>query len=752
MATEDDSFLRQLLATFQVEAEEHLGAMSSLLLALERSPPGEEVAGTIETLFREAHSLKGAARSVNLADIEQVCQALERVLAAMKRQELAPSPEFLDAFHRTLDGLSTLLAAHLGGATADPAAPVVLARSLDALLAPARGAAPLSPAARPASLAEPALAAAPSSETVRVATAKLESLMTQADELQAFKLGAEHLVAELHALGRTLEDRRRQIEKAARNARALRRVGAAAESNGRGRQLLSQVLDSAERETVLVKELADRVMQLERSADRDRRGLGQRVDRLQADMRQALMLPFSTLLVAMPKLVRDLAQAGGKDIELQMNGTSLEVDRRILEQLKTPLVHLIRNAVDHGIEPPLERQRRGKSPRGLIRIDIVPREGNRIELALSDDGAGIALAHVQTQAERMGLWKPGADATQTADLVFASGLSTSPILTDLSGHGLGLAIVREKIERLGGSVSLQLRSDEPGTRFSIVVPATLASFRGLLVSVAEQMFVLPSRHVERVVRAPGSAVQRGDGGDAVMLGSESLPLVPLAAALGLAPHPRRHTDRREPMLQLVVAASGERRVAFAVDEVIGDQEVLVKPLAPPLRRVRNIAGAIVLAGGRVVPLLNVADLVKMSSSPAARAPSEGGSELTRGRPRASLLLAEDSITSRERLKNILESAGYEVTTAADGMAALASLQSGHFDLLVSDVEMPRLDGFGLTERVRRDKRLAELPVVLVTALDSREDKERGVEVGANAYIAKSGFDQRRLLATIRALI
>jgi two-component system, chemotaxis family, sensor kinase CheA len=743
MAAEDDTFLRQLLATFQVEAEEHLGAMSALLLALERALPGQEVAGTVETLFREAHSLKGAARSVNLLNIEQACQALERVLAAMKKQELATSPDFFDAAHHTLDGLSRMLAGHVAGGPADAALPVTLARSLDALLTRGPAASPSLPtAARLSLLPEPA---APASETVRVATAKLESLMTQADELQAFKLSAEHLVAELHALGQALADRKRQVDKAVRGARALRRAG---ESNGRHRQALAQLVDSTEREELLVKSLADRVMQLERTADRDRRGLGQRVDRLQADMRQALMLPFSTLLVAMPKLVRDLAQASGKEVELQMNGTTLEVDRRILEQIKTPLVHLIRNAIDHGIEPPIERQRRGKPPRGRITIDIAAREGNRVELVLADDGAGIALEQVRAKAERMGLWKPGSDTAPVADLVFASGLSTTPILTDLSGHGLGLAIVREKIERLGGSVSLQPRPNEPGARFSIVLPATLASFRGLLVSAAERLFVLPSRHVERVGRVAAAAVQD----DTVAIGGESLPLVTLAAALELTARPPRHTEAREPQLQLVVAGSGDRRVAFVVDEVIGDQEVLVKPLAPPLRRVRNIAGATVLAGGRVVPLLNVADLVKTFALQSTRERRAAGAGAPRGRPHASLLVAEDSVTSRQLLKEILESAGYEVTTAADGIAALTTLQSGHYDLLVSDVEMPRLDGFGLTERVRRDKRLAELPVVLVTALDSREDKERGVEVGANAYIAKSGFDQRRLLETIKSLI
>jgi two-component system chemotaxis sensor kinase CheA len=455
----------------------------------------------------------------------------------------------------------------------------------------------------------------------------------------------------------------------------------------------------------------------------------------------------------MPKLVRDLAQSNGKDVELVVRGATLEVDRQILEQIKTPLTHLVRNAIDHGIETPAERQRVGKPARGRITIDITPHEGNRVQLVIADDGAGIALAKVKQRAARMGLldvepspWSP----SQLTDLVFESGLSTSPIVTDLSGHGLGLAIVREKIERLGGSVSVESPPPEGGTRFCIVLPSTLATFRGLLVGVAGETFVLPSRSVERVARVSVSAVQTAaDGGDTVVLDGRTMPLVALSDLLDLPPRPAPAVTG-VPRMQLVVVGSADKCVALAVDEVFGDQEVLVKPLAAPLRRVRNVAGATLLGGGRVVVLLNVTDLLKSAALHRQR-----GARAVRaadGEPRGSLLVAEDSVTTRLLLKTILESAGYRVTTAADGIDALASLQSGEFDLLVSDVEMPRLDGFGLTARVRTDKRLADLPVVLVTALDSRADKERGVEVGANAYIVKSAFDQARLLQTIRTLI
>jgi two-component system chemotaxis sensor kinase CheA len=741
MATEDDKFLQRLLATFRVEAEEHLGTMTSLLQQLER---GGAAGAAVESLFREAHSLKGAARAVNLGEVERVCQAMERALAALKRGEHSLSPPWFETLVAALDGLAQMLAPN---AERPQGAAAALVRRLDALLAETPvAAAPESP---PMARTEPpAPAALP--DQIRIATTRLESLMTQAEELQPLKFSLEHLADELHAMAQAMGDWRRRWDKTARQARVLRRAGAAEaqDLHPQQRRALAQLLDGYAADELAVKALADRLARLERAAAQERRALSSRVDRLQAEMKQVLMLPLSNLTSGMGKLVRELARDSGKEVELVVQGASLEVDRRILEQMRTPLIHLLRNAVDHGIEAPVARLRAGKPVRGRIAIDIAPRDGNQLEIAIADDGAGIALDKVKARAARMGLEPPpraeAADDARWADLVFESGLSTSPMLTDLSGHGLGLAIVREKVERLGGSVRAAPGEGGVGTTFSIVLPATLATFRGLLVQAGGRPFVLPSRNVERVGRVLREAVHAGPAGESVDWHGETLPLAGLAAALDMPAHARPASEG--PHLQIVVLASGERRLAFVVDEVVGDQEVLVRPLAPPLRRVRNVSGATLLGAGRVVPLLNPADLLK--SAQRVGQPSQRPHRTAT----ASLLVADDSPTSRSLLKDILESAGYRVTTAADGLDALASLQAGDYDLLISDVEMPRLDGFGLTARLRTDRRLAELPVVLVTALDSREDKERGVEVGANAYIVKSGFDQRHLLDAIRTLL
>jgi two-component system chemotaxis sensor kinase CheA len=310
--------------------------------------------------------------------------------------------------------------------------------------------------------------------------------------------------------------------------------------------------------------------------------------------------------------------------------------------------------------------------------------------------------------------------------------------------------VKEKVEKLRGSLSVETEAGR-GTTFRIILPLTLARFRGTLVRAGEHLFVLPTSNVERVMRIRSEDIKTVENRETVVLGGHALSLVPLATALALT-HPAGTRD--EPTVQAaVVLVSGNQRIAFAIDEVLGEQEVLVKSLGKQLVRVRNIAGATILGSGRVVPILNVADVMKSAvraSATRVAVPAATGTDIADRKK--SVLVAEDSITSRILLKNILETAGYQVETAVDGIDAFTKLRSGAFDVLVSDVEMPRLNGFGLTSRVRADKTIAELPVILVTALDSREDREQGIDVGANAYIVKGSFDQNNLLQVIGRLI
>jgi two-component system chemotaxis sensor kinase CheA len=475
------------------------------------------------------------------------------------------------------------------------------------------------------------------------------------------------------------------------------------------------------------------------------------VDDLLEDSKKMLILPAATLTGMFPKVVRDLCRDQGKEADFEIHGEEVEIDKRILEEMKDPFIHLLRNRVDHGIEKPEQRMRLGKPRRAKITLTVAPVNGSKVELLVSDDGSGIDTDKVKETAVERGLItlrqamemsEPEAQA-----LVFHSDISTSPIVTELSGRGLGLAIVREKTEKLGGRVSIESRR-HVGTTIRISLPVAVATFRGVLVEVAKRQFVAPAAQVERVLRFTPADVQTVEGRETLSLNGRATSLVRLARILEL---PVEDRDANGATTLAIIIGTNDQRVAFAVDAVLNEQEVLVKQLGKPLSRVRNIAAATVLGSGQVACILNAADLLKSArkfDGPAVPSPAHGKPAQADA---PAILVVEDSITSRMLLKGILESAGYRVKTAVDGLEAFATLRTQDFDLVVSDVEMPRLNGFDLTARIRADKKLAELPVVLVTALESREDRERGVDVGANAYLVKSSFDQSNLLEAVRRL-
>jgi two-component system chemotaxis sensor kinase CheA len=323
------------------------------------------------------------------------------------------------------------------------------------------------------------------------------------------------------------------------------------------------------------------------------------------------------------------------------------------------------------------------------------------------------------------------------------------MITDISGRGLGLAIVREKVEKLGGTVTM---ASEPkkGTTFRMALPLTLSTCRGIIVRAGGQLFIVPDAGVERVARIDKALLKTVENRETVELDGEALSYIRLEDVLLLSRQKLVGAD--SDLMPLFVIGSGTRRVAFGVDAILEEQEVLVKSLGPQLARVRNITGATVLGSGKVAAILNPGDLVKSAIKGAAIPVSAGYAAGAAEAVRRSVLVVEDSITARTLLKNILETAGYRTITAVDGIDALTQIKTNEIDLVVSDVDMPRMNGFDLTAKIRDSREFADLPVVLVTSLDSREDRERGIDVGANAYIVKSNFDQSNLLDVIKRII
>ncbi len=741
MDLKKEQFLARLREIFQGEAAEHIAAIAAGLVAVERASDVERVP-IVERIFREAHSLKGAARSVSLPGVEAFCMELESIFAAMKREELALSTTLLDVIHPALDVLAVLCAKP--GETSSPEAQGKENQTLQSLRRIVR----ITPAKKPESPAETSVpqfrvaseAATPAAtlETVRVSTQKLGAILREAEELVGARITASGHATEIRDLAASVSHwNQGRVRLAARQRRIQK-----------GAPTGSELIES---ELLYTRALENSLRTLARSAHQDARALGAIADSLLEDMKKVLLLPCSYLLSAFPKLVRDLAREQNKEADLIIHGEDIEIDRRVLDELKDPLIHLLRNAVDHGLEKPEGRQVHGKPSRGVVTFTVTTVPGNRVEITVGDDGVGIESARVRKAAVRLGFVSTDeavhlTDAEVTG-LVFNSGLSTSPIITDLSGRGLGLAIVREKVEKLGGTVSVT-STPGAGTVFRLLVPLSLATFRGVFVAVAGKRFAIPTASVVRVARVKADEIKTVESRQTIALGGVAVSLVCLRDILALSGPDGRSNGAARPV---VVIRAADRQVAFLVDDVLGEQEVMVKSLGRQLAQVRNVAAAAITGSGAVIPILDALDLVESATTAGVPGPVgsvNGSAEKRKGR----LLIAEDSITARTLVKTILEGAGYEVVATVDGMDALTRLKTEPFDLLVSDVDMPRLNGFELTARIRADKKLSELPVLLVTALGSQKDREYGIEVGANAYIVKSDFDQSNLIEIIRRLL
>jgi two-component system chemotaxis sensor kinase CheA len=759
MKNPDDPFLKKLLATFKIEAQEHLRALISGLIELEKTPPAEKQSEIIEVIFREVHSLKGAARSVNKVEIESICRSVENVLAGLKHNEISLSSQLFDVVHQSINRMDQLLSALEKDQAVEGRSdmtPLIL--ELEGLLAGPRPSHPYDEEdvkkveTKPPTVQEKP----PLPGTVRISTAKLDAVLLQAEQLISTKLTSGQRVLDLRQASSTIGSWRKGWAKVYPEVRKIRQH--IEEKDKRYSQSPSnlhmrKLLEFLDWNHTFIESLEDRLATLGKSAEQDHRSFVGMLDNLLEDIKKILMLPFSSLLEILPKMVRDLSRDQGKNVELSVQGGDIEIDRRILEEMKDPLIHLVRNGVDHGIELPEERARKNKPVRGKMTISISQKEGNKIEILVSDDGAGVDSQKVQRAAQQQGL-VTGEDVEclteqKTLSLIFRSGVSTSSLVTDLSGRGLGLAIVREKVEKLGGNVSLETRQGA-GTTFRILLPLTLATFRGIVVQVGDHHFVLPTIHVEQVVRVRKEEIKTVENRETLQLKGRVLSVVRLSDVLEIST--KRDKAKPADYMTLIILNFALMYIAFLVDEVVHEQEVLVKNLGKQLSRVRNIAGATILGTGKVVPILNVSDLMQSAVKTPATVARHPATVQEVKAVKKTILIAEDSITARMLVKNILESAGYDVKTAVDGVDAFTALKMEKFDLVVSDVDMPRMNGFDLTAKIRADQKLSETPVVLVTALESREDRERGIDVGANAYIVKSRFDQSNLLAVIQRLI
>jgi two-component system chemotaxis sensor kinase CheA len=641
-----------------------------------------------------------------------------------------------------------------------------------------RGVAPSPPAGAVEEPTPPASSAKAIDETIRVSVSKLDALMAQLSELLVTKIRAEQRMGQVRVLqdcvgqwqkewlasrsayGR-LAHRSHEVTMALGMPEPSRwpKVQPSGSGNGAfgskdGGRLakdVSQLLSYVDANQDRLHDMQTLVNDLARQYVRDTTQMGLVIDELEQEIKRVRMLPLFTITGPFARMVRDLAKEAGKEVVLQIVGGETELDKRVLEQIKDPLIHLLRNAVDHGIELPGRRQERGKPRVGTITLSA-EQMGNNIIVSVSDDGAGLDLDSIRHALARRGV--PDVQSMDETDLVeamYQSGISTSPIITDISGRGVGLDVVRRNVEALHGQIDQEWKAGE-GTTFRLSLPLTLTSSRGLLVRVSNQLFAIQFNAIVRIDDIALDEITPLEGHDTVLFNGRPLTLVRLSDVLGLPPSGTPHSGR----IPYIILAAAERRMAFAVDELVDEQEVVIKGLGRQLSRVGGILGATVMGSGDVILILNVADLIKLAMRAKRRSLFDVVAETTQAaetRARRRILVVDDSITTRTLEKNILEAEGYTVLLATDGEEALSAMAAnGIPDLIVSDIIMPRMDGFELTKIIKEDDKTAQVPIILVTSLDSPQDKARGIEAGADAYIVKSSFDQNNLLETIEQLI
>ena len=698
----EDKELRDL---FKTEAGEHVQRLSDGLLRLEKDP---KESAALEEVFREAHSLKGAARMVGVVDVEEMAHKLEDMFGAVKKGAVTLTSEIIDSMFKTLDTIRKLVHEAVTG---EPSGVKVSEESVYSLS--------LTPDSKLKS-SEFRI------ETVRVDTKMLDALMTQTGELTVTKAHISSRIPEIGEIIEIVEElEKRNVEFGVRSA-----------------------------------ELKSKLQNLKSKISGDSSRLDFISDRLDDSIRKIRLIPLSAIFNLYPRMVRDIAREQSKDVNLIIEGGDTVADKRIVEEMKDPLMHIIRNSIDHGIEKPDEREKKGKPRIGTITLKGMQTASNII-IEVSDDGKGLDIEAVKQAAVKRNICSEaelsGMTKAQIESLIFKSGFSTSTFVSDVSGRGVGLDVVRTNVERLKGSVALESYPDK-GCRFRIKLPVTLSTMCVMITAIGGRRYAIPVEYVEMSRMITHDEIFTVAGRQTIKIDSQPISVAHLSNVLQVRGSESgvRSEDSRLPTHDsklkkpCIILSVNNERMGVIVDELLDEQEVVLKPQSLILKRVRNVSGVTILATGEVCMVLNPNDMLKTLRRQEAPTPPEIPTE--KEVRKKTILLVEDSIVTRTQERRILEGAGYNVVIAVDGIDALNKLSSQPFDAVISDIVMPNMDGLTLTEKIRKDTKYKELPVILVTTLSSDEDRKKGMDVGANAYIAKPTFDQKMLLEIMERLI
>ncbi|MBI6921568.1 hybrid sensor histidine kinase/response regulator [Pseudomonas monteilii] len=752
-----------LLELFSLEAEAQTQVLSAGLMALERNPTQ---ADQLEACMRAAHSLKGAARIVGVDAGVSVAHVMEDCLVAAQEGRLRLSAEHIDALLQGTDLLMRI--ATPGDAVAQATLPVFLAQ-MASLLDPGAATVPAAPLAAPLQ-AEPQVATLPSEPLVvpvdpaepepepepalrrkpgkRVGEGAERVLRVTADRLNSLLDLSSKSLVETQRLKPYLATLQRLKRMHGQGMQALDGLRMQLEDSGQSNEVLEAL---AQTQRLLAE--TQQILQ-QQAADLDEFGwqASQRAQLLYDTALACRMRPFADVLTGQNRMVRDLGRSLGKPVRLVVDGEKTQVDRDVLEKLEAPLTHLLRNAVDHGIELPERRLLAGKPDEGVIRLRASHQAG-MLSLELIDDGAGIDLERLRSSIVERAL-SPADTVARMSDaelltFLFLPGFSLRDKVTEVSGRGVGLDAVQHMVRELRGSIELTQVAGQ-GCRFHLQVPLTLSVVRSLVVEVGGEAYAFPLAHIERTLEVTAEQIVQIEGRQHFWHEGRHIGLV---AASQLLNRPAGQSD--EASLRVVVIREREQLYGVAVERLVGERVLVVMPLDPRLGKVQDISSGALLDDGSVVLIVDVEDLLRsveklLSTGSLERI--ERGSSGVRGVTRKRVLVVDDSLTVRELQRKLLGNRGYDVAVAVDGMDGWNALRGEDFDLLITDIDMPRMDGIELVTLVRRDQRLQSLPVMVVSYKDREEDRRRGLDAGADYYLAKASFHDDALLDAVVELI
>ena len=765
-AAPDDLGGFALFDLFRMEAVTHGATLAEGLLALESAPADP---ARLEALMRAAHSIKGAARIVGVEPVVRVAHAMEDAFVAAQNGRLRLDGGAVDALLAGTDFLKSVAerdeaaaTSYLGERTDETAALVnrlqAAARGEVAASAPADPTTPAVPVPvlrPPPSVPKGSVAVtpprAPPERATPAGASPRKSITPEGADDSVVRISAAGLGHMLAYAGETLVEARR-LGAAAAEIEDLRRVTRRLQAEVEALAVEASAPVAALREAVLAAgQAVTRQFDVIEGAARRSEDLA---GRLYREVLASRMRPFGESTGGFPRLVRDLSRELGKRVRLEVKGKDVLVDRDVLERLDAPLNHLLRNALDHGVESPEARVAAGKDPEARILLEARHRAG-MLEIEVSDDGRGVEYESLRRNVVERGLI--AADIAkdlsrgELLEFLFLTGFSTKSVVTEISGRGVGLDVVQTTARELSGSVGA---SSEPGRglRFVLTLPITRSVVRAALAEIAGEPYAFPLTRIERVLRVDSADIRSVEGREQFVWEGRSVGLLPAAQVLGLPP-----PSRGDGPVPVILIASAEHLYGLAVDRFLGEQDLVVRPLDPRLGQVANVAAVSVDENGDPVVIVDVEDLLRsvdlslhQGRMREIRVRSAAGG--TAGRARKRVLVVDDSITVREVERGLLAARGYLVDVAVDGMDGWNAARAGSYALVVSDVDMPRMDGIELVRRMKADDRLRTIPVMIVSYKDREEDRLRGLEAGADAYVTKSSFQEATWIERVVDLI